>query len=50
MNPNYVAVIKQDLDKFLSAGFIALMEEVNWLSPIVMVSKKNDKLKICVDF
>jgi hypothetical protein len=44
MNPNYVALVKQDLDKLLNASFIALMEEVNWLLPIVMVSKKNDSM------
>jgi hypothetical protein len=26
------------------------MEEVTWLSPIVVVPKKNKKLQICVDF
>jgi hypothetical protein len=26
------------------------MEEVTWLSPIVVILKKNGKLKICVDF
>jgi hypothetical protein len=26
------------------------MEEVTWLSPIVVVLKKNGKLKFCVDF
>jgi hypothetical protein len=40
MNPNYVVVIKQDLDKLLSASFIALMEEARWLLPIVIVLKK----------
>jgi hypothetical protein len=37
MKPNYVAIIKQDLDKFLNVGFIALVEEVNWLSSIIVV-------------
>jgi len=49
VNPNYVTIVKQDLDKLLSASFIAPMEEVSWLSPIV-VSKKNGKLKIYMDF
>jgi hypothetical protein len=40
MNQNYVAVVKQDLDKLLNASFIALMEETRWLLPIVIVSKK----------
>jgi len=43
VNPNYVAVIKQDLDKLLTAKFIVPMEEVTWLSPIVVVLKKNGK-------
>jgi hypothetical protein len=37
MNPNYVVVVKQDLDKLLNLGFIALVEEVSWLSPIIVV-------------
>jgi len=43
MNPNYAIVVKQDLDKLLNVGFIVLVEEVSWLSPIVVVPKKNNK-------
>ncbi len=50
MNPNYVVVVKQDLDKLLNLGFIALVEEVSWLSPIIVVWKKNGKFRICVHF
>jgi hypothetical protein len=50
MNPKYATIVKQDLDKLLSASFIALMGEVRWLLPIIVVPKKNDKLKIYVDF
>jgi hypothetical protein len=50
MNPNYVAIIKQDLDKLLNASFIALMEEARWLLPFVVVPKKNGKFRIYVDF
>ncbi len=50
MNPNYVVVIKQDIDKLLVVGFIQPIKEATWLSPIVIVPKKNGKLKICVDF
>jgi hypothetical protein len=46
MNPNYVVVVKQDLDKLLNVGFIVLMEEANWLSLIVIVPKKNGKFQI----
>jgi hypothetical protein len=50
LNPNYLTIVKQDIDKLLAASFIKHVEEVTWLSPIVVVPKKNRKLKICVDF
>ncbi len=33
-----------------SVGFTQPIEKTTWLSPIVVVSKKNGKLRICVDF
>ncbi len=42
--------IKHDIDKLLAIRFIQLIEEATWLSPIVVVPKKNGKLIICVDF
>ncbi len=48
--PNYVIVVKKDIDKLLAIRFIEYVEEATWLSPIVIVPKKNGKLKICVDF
>ncbi len=50
LNPNYAIVLKHDIDKLLVAGFIQLMEETTWLSPIVVILKKNGKRKIYVDF
>jgi hypothetical protein len=50
LNPNYVTTVKQDIDKLLTIGFIQFVEEATWLSPIIVVPKKNGKLKICVDF
>jgi hypothetical protein len=50
LNPNYVAIVKQDINKLLAAGFIKSVEETTWLSPIVVIPKKNGKLKICVNF
>jgi hypothetical protein len=34
----------------LKAGFIKPVEEATWLSPIVIVLKKNGKLRICIDY
>jgi len=51
LNFNYVIIVKQDIDKLLDVGFIKLVEEAtSWLSPIVVVPKKNGKLRIYVDF
>ncbi len=46
MNLNYATTIKHDIEKLLAARFIQPVKEVTWLSPIVVVLKKN----ICVDF
>jgi hypothetical protein len=50
LNPNYTIVVKQYIDKLLVVGFIQLIEEATWLSPIVVVPIKNGKLRIYVDF
>jgi hypothetical protein len=50
LNLNYVAIVKYDRKKLLMIWFIWHVEEATWLSPIVVVSKKNSKFKICVDF
>jgi hypothetical protein len=50
LNPNYTIIVKQDIDKLLAIGFNKHVEEATWLSPIVIVPKKNGKLVICVDF
>jgi hypothetical protein len=34
----------------LAIGFIESIEEATWLSPILVVPKKNGKFKICIDF
>jgi hypothetical protein len=50
LNPNYATTIKQDIDKLLPIGFIQPLEEATWLSPIMVLPKKNGKLRICIDF
>jgi hypothetical protein len=50
LNPNYVTIVKQNINKLLTAGFIEFVEEATWLSPIIPVPKKNGKLKIYIDF
>jgi hypothetical protein len=50
MNPNYAIKVREDLDKLLNVGFIYPIETIQWLSPLVIVPKKNGKLRICVDY
>ncbi len=50
LNPNYATSIKQDNDKLVIVGFIQFVKEATWLSPIVVVPKKNGKLIICINF
>jgi len=50
LNPNYATVVKHDIDKLLTVGFIQPVNEATWLSPIMVVPRKKRKLRICVDF
>ena len=50
MNPNYAAKVKEEIDKLLRIGFIRLVKQATWLSPIVVVPKKNGKIRVCVDY
>ncbi len=40
LNPNYVIVVKQDINKLLAVGFIKSIKKATWLSPIVVVPKE----------
>ncbi len=42
--------MKQNIDKLLTIGFIQLVEKTMWLSPIMVIPKKNGKLVINGDF
>jgi hypothetical protein len=50
MNPKYSLMVKEKIDKLLECGFIYPVPYSEWVSPIVVVPKKNGKLRICVDF
>jgi hypothetical protein len=44
MNPNYALKVRKYLYKLLDAIFIYPIETTKWLSPLVIVPKKNEKL------
>jgi len=50
LNLNYATSVEQDIDKLLAVGLIESIEEATRLSPIIIVAKKNGKLRICIGF
>ena len=42
--------MKKEVDKLLAAGFIKEIQFQEWLSNMVVVSKKNDKWRVCMDY
>jgi hypothetical protein len=50
MNPRLQLLVRAELERFLEAGFIRPVEIINWMSPMVLVRKKNGKLRVCVDY
>ena len=46
-NENYAAKINEEIDKLKEAGFIYEIEHTEWVSPLVVVPKKNTKLRVC---
>ena len=49
MNPNYAAKV-EEIDKLLIVGFIQPIKQATWLSAIVVVPKKNGKIRVCIDY
>ena len=43
-------IVNEELQKFLDAGFIYPIFDGQWVSPLVLVPKKNGKWRIFVDY
>ena len=46
---NYAAKINENINKLREVGFIYESEHKKWVSPLVVVPKKNGKLRVCVN-
>eukprot|EP00253_Pinus_taeda_P010249 PITA_10249 len=50
LNPHLKEVVKAELQKLLYVNFIYPISDSKWVSPLVVVPKKNGKWRICVDY
>ena len=50
MNPAMKEIMKTELQKLLNVGFIYPISDSQWVSPLVVLPKKNGKWRICVDY
>jgi hypothetical protein len=50
MNPALKDIVKEELQKLLQDNLIYPISDSQWVSPLVIVPKKNRKWRICVDF
>ena len=50
MNLALKEIVKEELQKLLDAGFIYPIFHNEWVSPLVLVPKKNGKWRICVNY
>ena len=50
MNPNLRDIVKEEIHKLLEAVFIYPIWDSEWVSPLVIVPKKNGKWRVYVDY
>src|ERR1051325_4326283 len=48
--PAVMSKIKEEVERLLQSNFIRIARYVEWLANIVPVIKKNEKLRVCIDF
>ena len=50
MDPMLQDIVRDELKKLLKVNFIYPTSDSQWVSPLVVVPKKNGKWRICVDY
>ena len=48
--PDILLKVKAEIEKQWDAGFLEVIKYPQWVSNIVVVPKKDDKIRVCVDF
>ena len=42
--------MKEEIQKQLNVGFLSMVEYLEWLANVILVPKKDGKVRVCVDF
>ena len=50
LHPRWSLQVKEEIQRQLSVGFISVVKYPEWLSNVVLVPKKDGKVRVCVDF
>ena len=50
LHPRWSLQVKEEIQKQLSIDFLSMVEYPEWLANVVPVLKKDDKVRVCVDF
>ena len=50
LHPRWSLQVKEEIQKQLSVGFISMVQYPKWLANVVPDPKKDDKVRVCVDF
>ena len=50
MNPALRDIVKEEVQKLLDIGFIYPISDSQWVSPLVLVPKKDGRWRICIDY
>ena len=50
LHPQWSLQVKEEIQKQFSVGFISMVQYPEWLANVVLVPKKNDKVRVGVDF
>lgn len=50
MHPHVTLLVKGELEKLLKAAFIRTIDYAEWISNIVLVTKHDQSIHVCIDF
>ena len=50
LRPEWALLIKEEVEKQWKAGFLKVVDDIKWLANIVLVLKKDGRVRMCVDY